>query len=127
MTGEQRGRDQAEGEREVFRRENLPYNVYNYLLYTVWRDVVLARAECLERDQRGGGRDQLLITEDMTRPERIQVTLRHTASHCVTLRHTASHCVTLCHTVSHCVTLRHSASHCVTLHCVTLLMYSGAS
>ena len=76
MTGEQRGRDQAEGEREVFRGENLPYNVYNSLLY---RDAVLARAECLERDQRGGGRDQLLITEDMTRPERIQVTLRHTA------------------------------------------------
>ena len=50
-----------------------------YLLYTVCRDAVLARAECLERDQRGGGRDQLLITEDMTRPERIQVTLRHTA------------------------------------------------
>ena len=82
MTGEQRGRDQAEREKEVFRGENLPYNVYNYLLYTVCRDAVLARAECLERDQRGGGRDQLLITEDMTRPERIQVTLRHTASHC---------------------------------------------
>ena len=80
MTGEQRGRDQAEGEREVFRRENLPYNVYNYLLYTVCRDAVLARAECLERDQRGG-RDQLLITEDMTRPERIQVILHCTASH----------------------------------------------
>ena len=55
---------------------------------------MLARAECLERDQRGGGREQLLITEDMTRPERIQVTPRHAASHRVTLRHTASHCVT---------------------------------
>ena len=89
MTGEQRGRDQAEREREVFRGENLPCNVYNCLLYTVCRDAVLARAECLERDQRGGGRDQLLITEDMTRPERIQVTLRHTASHRVTPSHTA--------------------------------------
>ena len=64
----------------------------HYLLYTECRDAVLARAECLERDQRGGGREQLLITEDMTRPERIQVTLRHTASHCVTM-----HCVTSAH------------------------------
>ena len=48
---------------------------------------MLARAECLERDQRGGGRDQLLITEDMTRPERIQVTPRHAASHRVTNTH----------------------------------------
>ena len=56
------------------------------------RDAVLARAECLERDQRGGGREQLLITEDMTRPERIQVTPRHAA-----LRHTASRCVTMRH------------------------------
>ena len=61
----------------------------HYLLYTVCRDAVLARAECLERDQRGGGREQLLITEDMTRPERIQVTPRHTASRFVTLRHIA--------------------------------------
>jgi len=55
-----------------------------------------------EREQvrEGGEREK--------RPRSLQLTLQHTATHCIKLKHTATHC-----TVTH--TPQHTATHCNTL------------